>query len=227
VAEHVRLIEFFDGWPDASLVLPGTLTGWQVGSVDEAKAARDLGCAYVIAQGVEAGGHVRGTVPLNHLLDAVRNTVDLPVVAAGGIGTAVDVRAAFALGADAVRIGTRFLGAVEADVHPEYRAALIAAKADDAVHTTVFDVGWPDTPQRVLACSLAAVLEDGPDPVGYQDGAAIPRRGTSPPITRTTGQIEAMAMYAGRSVTALQRIEPASDIINELLLGVRIPGERT
>ncbi len=225
VAERVRVIEFFDGWPDASLVLEGTITGWQVGSLDEAKAARDVGSAYLIAQGVEAGGHVRGTVPLNHLLDAVRSSVDLPIIAAGGIGTSADVRAAFALGADAVRIGTRFLGSIEADIHPEYRSALIAATADDAVHTTVFDVGWPETPQRVLARSLAAVLADGPDPVGHQDGAPLPRRGTSPPIARTTGQIEAMAMYAGRSVAAVHRIQPAAEIIEELLRGVPNPGE--
>jgi nitronate monooxygenase len=226
VAERVKVLEFFYDWPDASLVLPGTITGWQVGTADEAKAAVDVGCAFVVAQGVEAGGHVRGKVPLNHLLADLRAAIDVPIVAAGGIGTAADVRAAFALGADAVRVGTRFLGATESDIHPYYRNALIAAGADDAQYTELFDVGWPEAPQRILASAIAAAGKAGPDPVGSLDGADMPRRGTTPPLARTTGQIEAMALYAGRSVAALHRVEPAADIINELLLMNERPGDR-
>ena len=127
------------------------------------------------------------------------------------------MRAAFALGADAVRVGTRFLGSVEADIHPIYRQALIDAIADDAQYTTVFDVGWPDAPQRALASAVAAALAEGPDPVGFLGDTAMPRRGTTPPNSKTTGQIEAMALYAGRSVGALHRVEPAAAIIDELL----------
>ncbi len=221
VAERVKVLEFFYDWPDASLVLPGTITGWQVGTVDEAKAAVDAGCAFVVAQGVEAGGHVRGKVPLNHLLSDMRPAIDVPIVAAGGIGTAADVRAALALGADAVRVGTRFLGATETDIHPYYLDALIAAEADDAQYTELFDVGWPDAPQRILASAIAAAAAAGPDPVGSLDGNDMPRRGTTPPLARTTGQIEAMALYAGRSVAGLRRVEPANEIIDELL------GDRT
>jgi nitronate monooxygenase len=217
VAEQVKVIEFFYDWPDASLVLPGTITGWQVGTVDEAKAAVDAGCAFVIAQGVEAGGHVRSTVPFNVLIDAVRNAVDIPIVAAGGIGTAADVRAAFALGADAVRIGTRFLGSTEADIHPQYLDLLIQAVADDAQYTELFAVGWPDAPQRVLASAVAAATVDDPDPVGFLGDNGLPRRGTTPPVRKTTGQIEAMALYAGRSVGALTKVQPAAEIIDELL----------
>ncbi len=217
VAERVRVLEFFYEWPDASLVLPGTITGWQVGTVDEAKAAVDVGCAFVIAQGVEAGGHVRSTVPLNALLDAVRSSVDVPIIAAGGIGTAADVRAAFALGADAVRIGTRFLGASEVDIHPLYRSALIEAVADDAQYTDLFSVGWPDAPQRVLASAISAARADGLDPVGHLGNSPLPRRGTTPPVTATTGHIEAMALYAGRSVGSVTGISPAAQIIDELL----------
>ncbi len=217
IAEQVNIVEFFYGWPDPGLVLPGTITGWQVGTLDEAKAAVDAGCAFVIAQGVEAGGHVRSTVPLNPLLVAIRAVVDVPVVAAGGIGTAADVRAAFALGADAVRIGTRLLGAVEADIHPRYSELLIAAKADDAQYTTVFDVGWPNAPQRVLASAVAAAIFEGPDPAGLLGTTAIPRRGTTPPTSTTTGDIDAMALYAGRSVGALREVRPAAEILRELL----------
>jgi nitronate monooxygenase len=217
VAARVKVIEFFYDWPDPALVLPGTITGWQVGTVDEARAAVDAGCAFVIAQGVEAGGHVRSTVPLNVLLDRVRAAVDVPIVAAGGIGSNADVRVAFGLGADAVRIGTRFLGASETDVHPEYRQRLIDARADDAEYTTLFDVGWPDAPQRILASAVAAARLDGPDPVGHMGEAPLPRRGTTPPNRATTGEIGAMALYAGRSVSSLTEVKPAAEIITELL----------
>ena len=220
VAERVRVIEFFYDWPDPTLVLPGIVTGWQVGTVDEAKAAVDVGCAFVIAQGIEAGGHVRSTVPLAELLPAVRAAVDVPIVAAGGIGTSADVRTALALGADAVRVGTRLLAAAESDIHPTYLAGLIAANADDAEFTDVFSVGWPDAPQRALGTAIAAACADGPDPVGYLGDLALPRRGTTPPSSGTTGQIEAMALYAGRSVGAVTRCAPAAVIIDELLEGV-------
>jgi len=219
VVERVRVVELFYGWPDAQLVRAGTMTGWQVGTVDEARAAVDVGCAFVIAQGEEAGGHVRADVPLALLLPAVRAAVDVPIVAAGGIGTADDVRAAFALGADAVRIGTRLLAADEADVHPIYLESLIAAGADDAVRTDLFAVGWPDAPQRVLASAIRAVQQPGPDPVGSLGDAPLPRWGTTAPNTRVTGQIEAMALYAGRSVGAVTRRQPAGEIIDELLGG--------
>jgi nitronate monooxygenase len=220
VADKIKILEFFYEWPDPSLVLPGTITGWQVGSVDEAKAAVDAGCKFVIAQGVEAGGHVRSTTPLNQLLDGVRGAVDVPIVAAGGIGTSADVRAAMALGADAVRIGTRFLGAAEVDIHPIYRQGLFDAIADDAQYTTAFDVGWPDAPQRALASAVALAMSAGPDPVGHLGDNVLPRRGTTPPNSKTTGQIEAMALYAGRSVAAVTKVEPAAAIIEDLLRGV-------
>lgn len=217
LAEQVPVVEFFYEWPDPSLVLPGVISGWQVGTVEEAKAAVDAGCQFVIAQGLEAGGHVRSTVPLTELIPAVRAAVDVPVVAAGGIGIAAEVRAAFALGADAVRIGTRLLASAEADIHPVYLAGLITAEADDAEYTELFAVGWPDAPQRVLASAVAAARSEGPDPVGYLGETPLPRRGTTPPVRGTTGQIEAMALYAGRSVGAVQRVDPAAVIINELL----------
>ena len=162
---NLPVVELFWAWPDPALVRPGVITGWQVGTVDEAKAAAGAGCSYVIAQGVEAGGHVRGTVPVLELVRKVRAAVDVPVIGAGGIGTAGDVVTVLKAGADGVRIGTRFLAATEADVHPDYLAHLVAATAEDTVLTETFSVGWPDAPHRVLADAEDAALADGPDPV--------------------------------------------------------------
>ncbi|MDQ1521090.1 MAG: nitronate monooxygenase, partial [Actinomycetota bacterium] len=129
-ADRLRVLEVFWSPPDAALVARArragsALVAWQVGSVDDARAAEDAGCDFVIAQGVEAGGHVRGTTPRAELLAAVLSAVTVPVVAAGGIATASDVAAAIGAGAAAVRVGTAFVATEETRAHPAYVDALV------------------------------------------------------------------------------------------------------
>ena len=224
VASRLPIIEFFYEWPDPARVPSGVICGWQVGSVDEAKAAVDAGCHYVIAQGMEAGGHVRGHVPLAQLLGEVCAAVDLPVVAAGGIGNADAVRAAMALGADAVRVGTRFVATLESYAHPDYIDALVGATADDSVLTEAFGVGWPDAPHRVLRSSIDAATAAPSDVIGEtvpRGGQPLPmvRFGASSPNRDTTGDINAMALYAGRSVGSVDRIMTAAEVVAELSTG--------
>ena len=224
VAERLPVVEFFWGRPDAGVLPDGPICGWQVGSVDEARQAIDAGCRYVIAQGVEAGGHVRGTLPLTELVPAVVEVADragVAVVAAGGIGTAADVRAALALGAHAVRIGTRFVATDESDAHERYVERLAAADADDTVLTEAFEVSWPNAPHRVLASCVAAAADAAPGPVAYVDEATgstpLDRYGTRPPTRWTRGDIDAMAMYAGQGVGAVRGRVPVAALIAELM----------
>lgn len=224
VASRLPIIEFFYEWPDPARVPSGVICGWQVGSVDEAKAAVDAGCRYVIAQGMEAGGHVRGHVPLAQLLAEVRAAVDVPVVAAGGIGNAEAVRAAMAMGADAVRVGTRFVATSESYAHPVYIDALVAADTDDSVLTEAFGVGWPDAPHRVLRSSIEAATAAPSDVIGEtvpHGGQPLPmvRFGVSSPNRDTTGDIRAMALYAGRSVGSVERVMTAAEVVAELSAG--------
>src|SRR3954449_11280830 len=93
----------------------------QCGSVEEAKAAAAAGADAVIAQGVEAGGHVRGTTPALDLLEHVRAAVRIPVLAAGGIVDAGGVRGALDAGAAAAVVGTRFLLSDESHAHADYK----------------------------------------------------------------------------------------------------------
>jgi nitronate monooxygenase len=90
-ATKARVVEFFYGQPDATLVelvhASGALACWQVGTPLEAVAAAEAGCDFIVVQGVEAGGHVRGCLGLFPFLSEVLETVDVPVLAAGGIGT--------------------------------------------------------------------------------------------------------------------------------------------
>jgi NAD(P)H-dependent flavin oxidoreductase YrpB (nitropropane dioxygenase family) len=89
----------------------------------------------IVVQGHEAGGHVRGTSALLPLPRKVRAALDLPVVAAGGIGSGAAIATALLVGADGVRIDTRLIATAEIDVHAGYAAALVAACADDTIVT--------------------------------------------------------------------------------------------
>jgi NAD(P)H-dependent flavin oxidoreductase YrpB (nitropropane dioxygenase family) len=186
----------------------GARAAWQVGSADEARAAQDAGCDVVIAQGIEAGGHVRGTTGLLPLVEEARAAVDVPIVAAGGIGNGRAMAAALTAGADAVRVGTRFLAAHESTAHPDYVARLIDASADDTVLTTAYGEGWPDAPHRVLRSAVAA---------GEARGAA---QSWNPmwPTVNDSGAVDAWALYAGQSVGAVRSRQPAADIVAELVV---------
>lgn len=221
---RARLIEFFYGEPDATLIevahLGGALACWQVGSRQEALAAVTAGCDMLVAQGREAGGHVRGHLGLLAVLSQVLEAVEVPVLAAGGIGTARAMAAALAAGAAGVRVGTRFVAAQEANAHPLYVDALIAAAADDTVLTETFSADWPRAPHRVLRSSVEAAVADQEELTGYtQSGSGIPRLHSMPPDRGTTGHIEAMALYAGESVDGVTAVQPADSIVRELAGG--------
>jgi NAD(P)H-dependent flavin oxidoreductase YrpB (nitropropane dioxygenase family) len=225
-AARLRVVEVFWSTPDAALVdrarrSGGALVAWQVGSLDEALAAQDAGCDLLVAQGTEAGGHVRGQTGRDELLAAVLARATVPVVAAGGIATAADVAAVLDAGAAAVRVGTRFVATAESSAHPDYIAALIAARSgDDTTLTMTFADGWPDAPHRVLASAVAAaeafdgdVVAQLPTPEGAVD---ISRFNVAPPSRGVEGAIEAMALYAGTGVGDVRSVQPAADVVAEL-----------
>jgi len=178
----------------------------------------------IVAQGLEAGGRLRGTAPLLPLLERVLDAVagQVPVVAAGGIGTAQGVRRVLEAGATAARVGTRFIAARESGAHAAYVEAVIRAGAQDTVVTDRFSAMWPPgpSPARVLrSCVAAAELLDedyaGAIPAGDRM-VPLPRFAAPAPGRQTTGKIEAMAMYAGVSVAEVRRVEPARAIVSEL-----------
>jgi NAD(P)H-dependent flavin oxidoreductase YrpB (nitropropane dioxygenase family) len=144
------------------------------------------------------------------------------VLAAGGVGTASDVAALLSAGAAGVRVGTRFLLAEEAAVHPAYRDALLVADGGDTVLTSAFDVFWPDAPHRVLRSSLdAASAREGPASGARDaDGNAIPLRSPMPPASGVTGDVRALAHYAGEGVGSATSVQPAALIVRDLMGGV-------
>jgi nitronate monooxygenase len=222
-----KVVEFFYTDPSAEFVRivhdQGALVAWQVGSREEALAAAEVGCDLIVAQGIEAGGHVRGTFSLLSLLSEVLDAVpSVPVLAAGGIGTGRAMAAALAAGADGVRVGTRFVASEEAGVHPTYVKALVDARAQDTVYTRTFHVGWPEAPHRALRSAIEAAEAFHGEIVGKAVGldgkeVAIPRFGTRVPDRTVTGEVAAMSLYAGESVDGVKRVQPADEIVRELV----------
>jgi NAD(P)H-dependent flavin oxidoreductase YrpB (nitropropane dioxygenase family) len=129
----------------------------QVGSCEDAERALRDQADGLIAQGVEAGAHVLGDQPGASLLKEVRSIAgDRPVLLAGGIATADDVRAGLAQGAAAVMAGTRYLLTHEAAAHPAYKQRVLGAER--TVLTTLFGIGWSLKHRVVPQCRDRTLL---------------------------------------------------------------------
>jgi nitronate monooxygenase len=229
----LRIFSFFLGAPGGYVDAvhdAGGIAMQTVGSAEEARRAVASGVDVIVAQGWEAGGHVGSTVATLPLVPAVVDAVaPVPVIAAGGIGDARAVAAVFALGAQAAWVGTRFLMAEEMPIHEDYRRRLIAAAETDAQwYPNLYDVGWPDSPHRALRNSTARAWEAAGCPPDDQrpgigdviahlaSGEAIVRYEGAPPMVGTTGEIEALSMWAGQSVALARQPQSAADIVAEL-----------
>ena len=231
VDEHVPVLAMSWGLDLAAIHrahAAGTRVLVQVGDVAAAVDAAAAGADGIIVQGIEAGGHVQTSRPLDAVITEVRRRVEVPVYAAGGITTPAAVTAARQLGVHGVAAGTAFLAAEEADVHPVYRERLVASTGTDTVLTTLFDIGWPDAPHRVLrnATVDAWVAAGSPSPgerpgegdvVAHLAGRRVVRYSAAMPTRDASGDVAAMALYAGLGVDGVVRIEAAAGIVERLL----------
>src|SRR6202453_1526819 len=229
----LRIVSFIFGVLQSYVELvhdAGGLVMHTVGSAEEARRAVGCGVDVVVAQGLEAGGHVWGGVSTLPLVPAVVDAVaPVPVIAAGGIGDARGVAAVLALGAQAAWLGTRFLLAEEMPIHEDYRHRLMAAVETDAQrYPNLYSVGWPDSPHRALRNSTADAWQAagrrqlarrpgaGDVIAHFASGEAIVRYEPAPPMTGTTGDIEALSMWAGQGVALARQPQSAADIVTEL-----------
>jgi nitronate monooxygenase len=188
----------------------------QVGSAEEGLAAQNAGADALIAQGVEAGGHVRGRTELRALLSELVSAATVPVLAAGGMVDGRDLVEALQLGAQGIVIGTAFLATSESFAHDYHKRRIVEATANDTLLTDIFHINWPiGAPVRVLANS-ATHGEQG-DPfgpariIGDEEGRPIYLFSTDSPSRVMTGDFEAMALYAGKGVDRIERIVPAAE----------------
>jgi nitronate monooxygenase len=229
----LRIVSFMWGDPGGYIQqvhAAGGIVMLTVGTAEEARRAVASGVDVIVAQGLEAGGHVWGTVGTLPLVPAVVDAVTpVPVIAAGGIGDARGVAAVLALGAQAAWLGTRFLLAEEMPIHEDYRRRLIAAaETDPQLYPNLYEVGWPDSPHRALRNSTANAWEAAGRPplaqrpgvsdviAHFASGEAIVRYEPAPPMAGTTGEIEALSMWAGQSVALARQPQSAADIVTEL-----------
>jgi len=228
IEERVTLVVFFWQLPERAWTerlcaarIPFLLT---VGATQAVPEALGCGAAGLVLQGIEAGGHVMSRTPLAELVPAVRAAhPDTLLIAAGGIADAADVRAALALGADAVCLGTRFVACCEADAHPHYQSRIVAATASDTVLTTRFGPEWPGAPMRVIR-NRAVAAGDSDENVGetvlFGRPYAMPPRSAVLPGRDTQGDFDRMCLAAGTSVGRITRVLPAAEIVAELFPGV-------
>jgi len=233
--ENVPVISFF--WRDPAALVQrakscGATVLHTVGSAADGKRAVDCGVDVVVAQGWEAGGHVRGTVATLPLVPAVVNAVaPTPVVAAGGIADGRGLAAVLALGAAGAWIGTRFLASREAAIHPRYRELLLQAGENDTFFAEeLFDVRWPKAPHRVLRNKTVDAWEAaGRPPSGKRpgEGEVIATSRSSGPIVRyqsctpgadADGDIDALSLWAGQSVGLVSKVQAAGEIVREIVM---------
>jgi len=206
----------------------GCLVLHQVGSLEDALLAQSAGADVVIVQGVEAGGHVHGRLPLSVLLPQIVDKVSIPIAASGGIATGRDVAAALALGADGVHCGTVFLASPESFAHDYHKQRIVQAKAGETVHTDLFAINWPPhSPVRVLKNSVTEAAGDKlwgyhPDElprevIGEEEGKPVHKFDTNSPLRNMTGDFEKFALYAGEGAGQIKAVQPAAAIIESMM----------
>jgi len=195
----------------------GCLVLCQVGSVREGQEAQAAGAHIAIAQGIEAGGHVRGLTPLAELVPAMVARLGIPILAAGGIVNGAGLAAALGWGAQGVVIGTGFLATRESFAHDYHKRRILEAKPGETVHTEVFHVNWPrGAAVRVLPNSVTQgergdAFADERVVIGEEAGRPIHLFSTDSPLRNMTGDFEAMALYAGEGAGLIKTLPSAAE----------------
>lgn len=236
VEERVPLVVLFWGDPE-SFVEPahanGVKVAIQVGSPAAARRAADAGVDIVIAQGLEAGGHVAARTSLFVNLPTIVDAVaPLPVLASGGIADGRGLAAALVLGADGVSLGTRFVASEEAFVRDEYKRRVVEADADDTFYSPdLFDVGWPGVPHRMIK---GRTYEEW-DAAGRPPSGERPHEGEAIGFHRAPyreeevrryrsfmmtpwfdGDVELGPLWAGESAALVDAVLPAGEIVRRI-----------
>lgn len=184
-----------------------------VSNVKFARKACDAGVDAIVAEGFEAGGHNgREEITTMVLIPQVRAAVDIPVIAAGGIGSGAGMLAALALGADGVQIGSRFVATPESSAHAAFKDAVVKA-GEDATQLSLKAL----TPVRLLKNAffhqVQALEQSGGDPEAL---AALLGRGRAKK-GMFEGDLEEGELEIGQISGLIQNIQPAADVVREIM----------
>ena len=198
----------------------GTIVIPVIASTAHAERVSKQGADAVVAEGSEAGGHI-GEITTMNLVPQVVDAVSIPVIAAGGVADGRGMAAAFALGAEGVQVGTRFVCAAESNVHFNYKEKIIEAN-DRATVVTGRSTGHP---VRGIKNKLSREFEEL-----EKRGASIEeleKLGTGKlRLAVVDGDTMWGSLMAGQSAGLVKKIEPASAIIMDIVNGAAAEIER-
>lgn len=181
-----------------------------VPTVSLAQRMESYGVDAVIVEGTEAGGHI-GELTTMTLIPQVADNINIPVIAAGGIGDSRGLVAAFALGAEAVQVGTRFVCSTEADVHPRYKEEIVKAKDRDAI-VTGRSTGHPVRTLRNKFTREYLNVEKSGAEIEVLEAMGTGRLR----IAVKDGDVENGSVMAGQIAGLICDIKPCKEIIQEL-----------
>lgn len=216
VEEKVAVVTTGAGNPGQyipALKAAGTVVIPVVPSVALAQRMEKSGADAVVAEGCEAGGHI-GELTTMTLIPMITDAVDIPVIAAGGIADARGVAAAFALGAEGVQVGTRFVCSTECTVHQNYKEAVVSAKDRDAVVTGRFTGHPVRTLKNKLTRTMDKMEKEGDVEAFEKLGAGALRAAV------VDGDVQMGSVMAGQSAGLIHDIKPCAEIIADLFAGM-------
>lgn len=195
--------KYIPAWKEAGIkIIP------VIPSAALAKRMERAGADAVVAEGMEAGGHI-GQITTMSLIPAVVDAVNIPVIAAGGIGDERGVCAAFALGAQGVQVGTRFLVANECVIHENYRNMVLGAKESDTVVTGAVAVRTLKNKLTRKISTFEGTNEEFEEmTVGSLRKAVI------------DGDLEEGSFMCGQIAGIINKAQPAAGIIEEMFGGL-------
>lgn len=194
----------------------GIILATQVHSHAEAVRVAQAGVDLLVIQGVEAGGHHRRQMSTLPLLQSVLDSVQVPILAAGGIASPRGVAAALAAGAEGVWVGTCLLASPECENTELARSRIVQAQDTDTILTRAFDVAqglvWPpDYPGRALRNHFTDQWDQ------QVDALAKARDARQQLIEAIANKNYDLApLYAGEAVEMVKRVRPAGEVIQQL-----------
>jgi len=203
----------------------GKLVTTQVGNLEEARRAELAGVDFIVARGGEGGGHGRNDLGTLALLEIVLDSVEIPVVAAGGIATARGLAAVLAAGTVGAWVGTAFLGCRESVYPVASRQRLLDATDTATAYGRVFDVAqraaWP--PEYGGRALRNAYFDewDGREAELAQDPEAMERYAAA----AREDDFDTAVIYAGEGVSLLSAETTAADVVAAFARG--LPGDAT
>lgn len=181
-----------------------------VPTVALAQRMEKLGADAVIAEGTEAGGHI-GELTTMVLVPQVAEALNIPVIAAGGVADGRGIAASFALGAEGVQIGTRFICSEECNIHQNYKDAVLKAKDRDAV-VTGRPTGHPvRTLKNKLAKKYLKMEKEGASPEELEKLGAGALR-----LAVVEGDKDGGSFMAGQSAAMVREIKSCKEIVEEI-----------